>query len=81
MDQAVILLHTKCGDVAASRDRRFIYDIVTTSDGSYITLIGEADRCLSIEEIEILHGLRRNHPEIESWWIENDILYLKLDRK
>jgi len=79
MDQAVIFLHTKCGDVAASWDQRFIYDISTTSDGSYITPIGEADKSLSMKEIEILNELKRNHPEIREWWIRNNILYLEID--
>jgi len=40
-----------------------------------------ADRALSKEELEIVHELLVNHPEIKSWRIKNNILYLEIGEK
>jgi len=40
---------------------------------------GWADRKLSQKEIEIINELLANHPEIKSWWIKNNILYLEVN--
>jgi len=40
-----------------------------------------ADRVLSKEELETIHELLSNHPEIRSWQIRNDILYLEVDEE
>ena len=40
-----------------------------------------ADRDLSKEETEIIHKLLTDHPEIKSWQIRNDILYLEIDEE
>jgi len=39
---------------------------------------GHADRVLSVEEYVALRELLANHPEIKSWWIKNNILYLEV---
>ena len=38
-----------------------------------------ADKVLSKEELEIIHKLFNDHPEIKSWQIRNNILYLEVD--
>jgi len=38
-----------------------------------------ADRVLSKEELEIIHKFLSNHPEIKSWQIKNNILYLEIE--
>jgi len=40
-----------------------------------------ADRVLSKEELEIIHKFLSNHPEIKSWQIKNNILYLEVDEE
>jgi len=40
-----------------------------------------ADRVLSKEELEIIHKLLTDHPEIKSWQIKNNILYLEIDEE
>ncbi|MCW3140614.1 MAG: hypothetical protein N2V72_00315 [Methanophagales archaeon] len=40
---------------------------------------GGADRVLSREEIEALFELVKNHPEIKSWEIKKNILYLEVE--
>jgi len=45
-----------------------------TEEGYYIP--GHADRILTVEEYEALRELLANHPEIEYWWIKDNILYL-----
>ena len=75
----VIRLRLEDGTIYASLDRRTIYDETRIDDELCIKPVGEADRCLSIEEIENLDKLRKNHPEIKSWWIKNNILYLEVD--
>ena len=40
-----------------------------------------ADRVLSKEELEIIHKFLSNHPEIKSWQIKNNILYLEIDEE
>ena len=40
-----------------------------------------ADRVLSKEELEIIHKLLTNHPEIKSWQIRNNILYLEIEEE
>jgi len=72
----VIRLQLEDSTIYASLDRRAIYDETFIDDELCIKPIGEADRCLLIEEIKNLDKLRKNHPEIESWWIKNNILYL-----
>ncbi len=42
---------------------------------------GYADRVLSKEEFEIIYKLLTNHPEIKSWQIRNNILYLEVDEE
>ncbi len=37
---------------------------------------GSADRVLTDEEYSVLHDLLKNHPEIKSWAIKNNILYI-----
>ena len=74
----VIRLHIEDGTIYASLDGRTIYNETVIDDEIYIKPIGEADRSLSEEEIINLDKLRKNHPEIESWWIKNNILYLNL---
>ena len=75
----VIRLRLEDSTIYASLDRRTIYDETCIDDELCIKPVGEADRCLSIEEIKNLDKLRKNHPEIESWWIKNNILYLEVD--
>jgi len=49
---------------------------------SAFTIFGNyADRVLSKEEIEIIHRLLTDHPEIKSWQIRNNILYLEIDEE
>ena len=38
-----------------------------------------ADRVLSKEEVESIFRLLNDHPEIKSWQIRNNILYLEVD--
>jgi len=38
-----------------------------------------ADRALSKKEIEIIHRFLNDHPEIKSWQIRNNILYLEIE--
>jgi len=40
-----------------------------------------ADRILSKDETEIIYRLLTNHPEIKSWQIRNNILYLEIDEE
>jgi len=40
-----------------------------------------ADRVLSKEELEIIHKFLSNHPEIKSWQIRNNVLYLEVDEE
>ena len=40
-----------------------------------------ADRVLSKEELEIIHKFLNNHPEIKSWQIKNNILYLEIEER
>ncbi|RLG32924.1 hypothetical protein DRN97_06260 [Methanosarcinales archaeon] len=40
---------------------------------------GSADRILTDEEYSALHDLLKNHPEIKSWAIKNNILYLQIE--
>ena len=40
-----------------------------------------ADRVLSKKEIEIIHRLLSDHPEIKSWQIRNNILYLEIEEE
>jgi len=47
-----------------------------TEEGYYIP--GHADRILTVEEYEALRELLTNHPEIKSWWIKNNVLYLEV---
>jgi len=47
-----------------------------TEEGYYIP--GHADRILTVEEYVALRELLANHPEIKSWWIKNNILYLEV---
>jgi len=48
---------------------------------AYSLFGGYADRALSKEELEIVHELLVNHPEIKSWRIKNNILYLEIDEE
>ncbi|MCD6213388.1 MAG: hypothetical protein J7J46_00240 [Candidatus Desulfofervidus sp.] len=48
-----------------------------TEEGYYIP--GHADRILTAEEYAVLRELLTNHPEIKSWWIKNNILYLEVE--
>ena len=38
-----------------------------------------ADRVLSAEEYAALRELLANHPEIKSWWLKNNVLYLEVE--
>jgi len=38
-----------------------------------------ADRVLSAEEYAALRELLDNHPEIKSWWLKNNVLYLEVE--
>ena len=40
-----------------------------------------ADRVLSKEELEIIHKFLTDHPEIKSWQIKNNILYLEIEER
>jgi len=40
-----------------------------------------ADRVLSKEETEIIYRLLNNHPEIKTWQIKNNILYLEIEEE
>jgi len=40
---------------------------------------GRADRELSQKELEVINELLANHPEIKSWWIKNNVLYLVME--
>ena len=40
-----------------------------------------ADRVLSKEELEIIHELLVNHPEIKSWQIRKNVLYLEIEEE
>jgi len=40
---------------------------------------GIADRALSEEEVKAMKELLMNHPEIKSWRLKNNILYLEID--
>lgn len=40
---------------------------------------GFADRVLSPNEIVVIHELLTNHPEIKSWRLRNNILYLVVE--
>ena len=56
------------------------YDIPSetiTEEGYYIP--GHADRILTVEEYATLRELLNNHPEIKSWWIKNNVLYLVME--
>jgi len=56
------------------------YDISSealTEEGYYIP--GHADRILTVEEYATLRELLNNHPEIKSWWIKNNVLYLVIE--
>jgi len=46
---------------------------------AYLESSGWADRKLSQEEIKAIHDLLRDHPEIKSWRIKNNVLYLEVD--
>ncbi|HHE65600.1 MAG TPA: hypothetical protein ENL09_06205 [Bacteroidetes bacterium] len=48
---------------------------------AYSLFGGYADRALSKEELEIIHELLVNHPEIKTWQIKNNILYLEIDEE
>ena len=48
-----------------------------TEEGYYIP--GHADRILTVEEYATLRELLNNHPEIKSWWIKNNVLYLVME--
>jgi len=48
-----------------------------TEEGYYIP--GHADRILTAEEYVALRELLAKHPEIKSWWIKNNILYLEVE--
>jgi len=38
-----------------------------------------ADRVLTAEEYAALRELLDNHPEIKSWWLKNNVLYLEVE--
>jgi len=48
---------------------------------AYSLFGGYADRALSKEELEVIHELLVNHPEIKTWQIKNNILYLEIDEE
>jgi len=50
-----------------------------TKEAYYIPVPGYADRILTAEEYVALRELLTNHPEIKSWWIKNNVLYLEVD--
>ena len=45
---------------------------------AYIESRGQADRELSEKEIEVIYKLLRNHPEIQSWWLKDNVLHLEI---
>jgi len=44
----------------------------------YIESRGQADRELSEKEIEVIYELFRNHPEIQSWRLKDNVLHLEI---
>jgi len=48
---------------------------------AYLESSGWADRKLLREESKAIHDLLRDHPEIKSWWIKNNILYLVVEEE
>jgi len=48
-----------------------------TEESYYIPVPGYADRILTTEEYVTLRELLTNHPEIKSWWIRDNVLYLE----
>jgi len=45
---------------------------------AYIESRGRADRELSEKEIEVMYELLKNHPEIQSWRLKNNVLHLEI---
>ena len=66
-----------------SIDGVVIYDTALSEDEvreAYCdTRGGFADRVLSPNEIAVIHELLTNHPEIKSWRLRNNILYLVVE--
>ena len=73
------------GDIEASIPEYHITWRYVTSSTSSEALTEEgfyspyADRVLSAEEYAALRELLDNHPEIKSWWLKNNILYLEVE--
>ena len=65
-----------------SVDGVIIYSTTLNEDevrGAYFTASGWSDRKLSQKELETINEFLANHPEIKSWWIRDNILYLVVD--
>ena len=61
-----------------------VYNRVLSEDeiSSAFSVFGDyADRVLSKKELEVIHELLVNHPEIKSWQIKNNILYLEIEEE
>jgi len=59
-----------------------VYNRVLSEDeiSSAFSVFGDyADRVLSKKELEVIHELLVNHPEIKSWQIRKNVLYLEID--
>ena len=50
-------------------------------NGDFTVFGNYADRVLSKEETEIIYRLLNNHPEIKTWQIKNNILYLEIEEE
>jgi len=46
---------------------------------AYSMSCGWSDRELPQKELEVINELLANHPEIKSWWIKNNVLYLVME--
>ena len=50
-------------------------------NNAFLVFGNYADRVLSKEEIENIYKLLNDHPEIKSWQIKNNILYLEVEER
>ncbi|RLG35343.1 hypothetical protein DRN97_00090 [Methanosarcinales archaeon] len=90
MEEQVVLAYNESSSLYTEAPANFVWYRITwrydtssassealTEEGYYIP--SHADRILTAEEYAALRELLANHPEIKSWWIKNNILYLEVE--
>jgi len=89
MEEQVVSVSNESGSLYTESRANFVWYRITwhyvTSSTSSEALTEEgfyspyADRVLSAEEYATLRELLDNHPEIKSWWLKNNVLYLEVE--